>query len=123
MYTITKVAEICDLSTHTLRFYDKEGLLPFISRNENGNRQFSEGDLEFVKLICCLKNSGMPIKDIRYYMNLITEGETTLNTRNDIMKSHRQEILRQINELKKSLNIIDLKIAYYHSTENKRKEN
>ncbi|MFH5183338.1 MerR family transcriptional regulator [Paenibacillus sp. TAB 01] len=115
MYSINEVAVICDLTAHTLRFYDKEGLLPFVGRNEAGNRVFSERDLDLVKLICCLKNTGMPIKEIRKYITMAMEGEETLEARRDIIISHRKEVLRQIDDLKKNLNIIDLKVAYYDS--------
>lgn len=120
MYTISEVAEIFDLSTHTLRFYDKEGLLPFISKDHNGNRLFSETDLELIKVICCLKNTGMPVKQIKHYIDMCMEGEQTFDTRKEMIKNHRKEILRQINELKKNLNIIDLKVAYYEADENRK---
>ncbi|GGH82573.1 DNA-binding transcriptional MerR regulator [Pullulanibacillus pueri] len=118
MYTINEVAEICDLSAHTLRFYDKEGLLPFISRSKSGKREFSERDLELVKLICCLKNTGMPIKEIKHYIDLFMEGDDTFETRKQLMIEHRKEVLRQMSELKKNLNIIDLKIAFYNANGN-----
>ncbi|MCD7034147.1 MerR family transcriptional regulator [Metabacillus sp. GX 13764] len=120
IYTINQVAEIWDISAHTLRFYDKEGLLPFISRTSNGNRQFSERDLELVKLICCLKDTGMSIKEIRRYMEISMAGEKTFETRKEMMKAHRKEVLRQINDLKKNLRIIDLKVAYYNSDQNRK---
>ncbi|WP_054941144.1 MerR family transcriptional regulator [Paenibacillus ihuae] len=113
MYSINEVATICDVTAHTLRFYDKEGLLPFVGRNGAGNRIFSDGDLVLIKVICCLKNTGMPIKDIKKYIELIMEGDTTKETRRSIMIEHRKEVLRQIDELKKNLNIIDLKVALY----------
>ncbi|KGE17646.1 MerR family transcriptional regulator [Paenibacillus wynnii] len=113
MYSINEVATICDVTAHTLRFYDKEGLLPFVGRNGAGNRIFSDGDLVLVKVICCMKNTGMPIKDIRTYIELLMEGDTTKETRRSIMIEHRKEVLRQIDELKKNLNIIDLKVAMY----------
>lgn len=116
MYTINDVAKICDLSPHTIRFYDKEGLLPFISRSDSGIRRFSEQDIEIIKLICCLKNTGMPIKEIKRYMDLFMEGKKTNDTRKEIMVTHRKQILKQIDDLKKNLNIIDLKIAFYEST-------
>nr|WP_269448576.1 MerR family transcriptional regulator [Metabacillus kandeliae] len=103
-----------------MRFYDKEGLLPFISRTSNGNRQFSERDLELVKLICCLKDTGMSIKEIRRYMEISMAGEKTFETRKEMMKAHRKEVLRQINDLKKNLRIIDLKVAYYNSDQNRK---
>ena len=115
MYTITDIAKICDLSVYTIRFYDKEGLLPFITRNNTGNRQFSENDLEMIKLICCLKNSGMQVKDIKQYIDLFMEGENTAPLRKQIMIDHRRSILKQINDLKRQLSIIELKIAFYDS--------
>ena len=115
MYTINEVADICDISPYTIRFYDKEGLLPFVSRNSTGNRQFSDSDLNVVKLICCLKNSGMPVKEIRRYIDLAMQGVETSGQRKEIMIDHRKDVIKQIDNLKKSLNIIDLKIALYDS--------
>ncbi len=113
MYTINEVANICNISPYTLRFYDKEGLLPFVSRNQSGNRQFSDGDLNVIKLICCLKNTGMPVKNIRKYIDLVMQGSPTNAERKQIMVDHRKEVINQIDNLKKNLNIIDLKIALY----------
>ncbi|MBE6088842.1 MAG: MerR family transcriptional regulator [Clostridium beijerinckii] len=119
MYTINEVADICNISPYTIRFYDKEGLLPFVSRNSTtGNRQFSDSDLNVVKLICCLKNTGMQVKEIRRYIDLVMQGVETNGQRKQIMIDHRKEVIRQIDDLKKNLNIIDLKIALYDSDGN-----
>ncbi|MDF2593660.1 MAG: transcriptional regulator, MerR family [Clostridia bacterium] len=118
MYTINEVANICDISPHTIRFYDKEGLLPFVSRNSTGNRQFSDSDLNVVKLICCLKNTGMQVKEIRRYIDLAMQGTETSAQRKQIMINHRKEVIKQIDNLKKNLNIINLKIALYDSDGN-----
>jgi len=115
MYTINEVAKICDISAHTLRFYDKEGLLPFISRNKTGNREFSEQSLDLIKLICCLKNTGMQIKEIKQYIDLCMQGNETSSVRKSMMVDHRKEVARQIDDLKKNLNLIDLKVAFYDS--------
>jgi DNA-binding transcriptional MerR regulator len=115
MYTINEVANICNISPYTIRFYDKEGLLPFVSRNSTGNRQFSDSDLNVVKLICCLKNTGMQVKEIRRYIDLVMQGVETNEQRKQIMIDHRKEVIKQIDDLKKNLNIIDLKIALYDS--------
>jgi DNA-binding transcriptional MerR regulator len=115
MYTINEVANICNISPHTIRFYDKEGLLPFVSRNSTGNRQFSDSDLNVIKLICCLKNTGMQVKEIRRYIDLVMQGTGTSPQRKQIMIEHRKEVINQIDNLKKNLNIIDLKIALYDS--------
>ena len=118
MYSIKDIASICDLSVHTIRFYDKEGLLPFVTSNNSGNRQFSETDLEMVKLICCLKNSLMQVKEIKRYIDLFMQGESTAPLRRQMMIDQRKSILAQISDLKKQLNIIELKIAYYDSNQN-----
>ena len=115
MYTINEIAKICDISVYTIRFYDKEGLLPFVTRNSTGNRQFSEADLDMLKLICCLKNTGMQVKDIKQYIDLCMKGEVTATERRQIMVNLRKAILRQIDELKKNLTIVDLKIGFYDS--------
>jgi DNA-binding transcriptional MerR regulator len=115
MHSINDVAKICDLSVYTIRFYDKEGLLPFITRNSTGNRQFSENDLEMIKLICCLKNSGMQVKDIKQYIDLFMEGDNTAPLRKQMMVDLRKSVLNQISDLKKQLSIIELKIAFYDS--------
>ena len=73
-YTIKDVAKIFGLSIYTIRFYDKEGLLPFVSRNKSGNRVFTESDVNLIKTICCLKNTGMQIKDIKKYIDFCMEG-------------------------------------------------
>ncbi|MNC05313.1 HTH-type transcriptional regulator AdhR [compost metagenome] len=115
MYTINEIAKILDISVHTIRFYDKEGLLPFVTRNSTGNRQFSEADLEVIKLICCLKNSGMQVKEIRQYIDLCMQGKETASARRQLMIDHRKAILKQIDDYKKNLNIVDLKIGFYDS--------
>ncbi|TSB47776.1 MerR family transcriptional regulator [Alkalicoccobacillus porphyridii] len=115
MYSINEVAKICDMTAHTLRFYDKEGLLPFVGRNDAGNRVFTEQDVGLIKFICCLKNTGMPIKEIKLYIEKALEGENTAEMRRDMILKHRKEVQRQIDELKKSMTIIDLKVAFYDS--------
>lgn len=117
MYTINEVARLCDLTAHTLRYYDKEGLLPFVSRTPAGNRAFSERDVEMVRLICCLKDTGMPIKEIRAYIELCMDGPDTIAPRKRMMTEHRQAVERQIEALTNNLRLIDHKIAFYDSDE------
>ena len=77
-YTIAKVSQITGLSAHTLRYYEKEGLLQNIKRDINGNREFSDDDLKWLETITCLKNSGMSIKNLKRYIQLYTEGDEIL---------------------------------------------
>lgn len=72
-YTIKQVAEKMGVSVPTLRYYDKEGLVPFIEKKENGTRIFKEEDLKSLDIIFCMKDSGMPIKDIKRYMDMCLE--------------------------------------------------
>ncbi|MCB8816120.1 MerR family transcriptional regulator [Desulfosporosinus shakirovi] len=114
-YSISQVAEKFDLTAHTIRYYDKEGLLPFIDRNKAGNREFSDGDLEWVKLICCLKNTGMPIKQIKLYIEWCLQGDDTLEIRRQMFIDHRKEVLKQMDDLKENLKTIDYKLELYDS--------
>ena len=83
-YTIKQVADKMGVSVPTLRYYDKEGLLPFIEKKENGTRIFKEADLRSLEIISCMKASGMPIKEIKRYMDMCLEGDSTLDDRLDI---------------------------------------
>lgn len=121
IYTINQVADLFNLPAHTLRYYDKEGLLPFISRDKNGNRLFNELDLNWVALICCLKNTGMPIKEIKQYSDWCKEGSQKLDDRKGMLVSHREQVLKQIENLKKNLELIDSKIATYEDPESVKK--
>jgi DNA-binding transcriptional MerR regulator len=113
--TIKQAAEKMNLTVYTLRYYEKEGLLPFVERDRTGNRLFSEGDMEWLSVICCLKNTGMPIKQIKQYIGWCLEGEETLTARKQMLIEHRREVLNQIKELKKNLEKIDYKISHYQS--------
>lgn len=116
IYTTKQAAEKMSLSVYTLRYYDKEGLLPFIARDNVGNRFFTENDMEWLEVICCLKNTGMSIKQIKKYIEWCFDGDETLEIRKQMLIEHRQEVLKQINELKHNLEKIDCKIAHYNTT-------
>ena len=87
-YTIKKVSEMTGLSIPTIRYYDKEGLLPDLQRKESGYRVFSEQDLEAIDLIECFKESGLTIKEIRRFMSLVKQGDGTLAERLAIFQAH-----------------------------------
>jgi len=112
-YTIKDVAEKTDLSIHAIRYYDKEGLLPLTKRTASGIRKFSENDIHWIQLICCLKNSGMSIKEIREFMNLCLQGTESSEERKVILQAHREKIVKQIQQLKCSLEVIEYKLEHY----------
>jgi DNA-binding transcriptional MerR regulator len=111
-YTISEIAEMMNVSTHTLRFYDKEGLLPDVER-VNGRRVFSEKDLKWLRVLNCLKNTGMPIKEIRKYIELCRQGDKTLEERYQIILKQKSKIEKQIEFLQYNLKEINYKEWYY----------
>lgn len=113
MYTIKEISELTNLSAHTIRYYDREGLIPLLSRSPIGVRQFSKDDLEWLKLICCLKDSGMPIQKIKDFMLLCLSGPETLEERRKLLLDHKHSILDQIQSLEDNLNIVNHKIERY----------
>lgn len=121
-YTIKQAAEKMNLTAYTLRYYDKEGLLPFVERDSAGNRLFSDNDIEWLGLICCLKNTGMPLKQIRRFIQNALEGDHTIETRVEMLLEHRESVLRKMEELNKNLEHINYKINYYNNCLKKSKE-
>ena len=116
-YTISDVAAQFNLSAHTIRFYDKKGLLPFVLRNQNGNRIFTKSDINMIRTICCLKDTGMPIRNIKKYIDLCMEGTNTITLRGELLNKHKKEVLRQIDVLKDNLELLNLKIEGYESSD------
>ena len=112
-YTISEAAEKTGLPPSTIRFYDKEGLLPNIKR-KNGIRVFEDMDLRLMGLLTCLKNTGMPIKRIRDYVELTSQGDASLQKRYEIIKEQRQFVLDQIEQLQYYLEELDFKDWYYN---------
>ena len=106
---------ILGLSIYTIRFYDKEGLLPFVSRNKSGNREFTESDLNMFKVICCLKKTGMQIKDIKKYIDLCMEGASTIDLRKKLLLEHQKVITDQIDAFNENLDLVNFKIEMYES--------
>lgn len=110
-YTISQVAERTGLSIHTIRYYDKEGLLPFIDRH-NGTRVFTEQDIDWIDLICCLKRTKMPIKDLRALIQHCTDNDAVLEKGMEILINHKRQVEAQLDELQRSLQTIHYKIEH-----------
>ncbi|WP_170075817.1 MerR family transcriptional regulator [Paraclostridium dentum] len=113
-YSIAQAAKKMNLTTYTLRYYDREGLLSNVKRDKSGKRIFTKDDMEMLSLICCLKNTGMPIKEIKQFIDWQNEGNNTLHDRNNMLGNHKEDILNQIENLKRYLRLIDRKLDYYH---------
>lgn len=112
-YTIGQAAAKTGLTAHTLRFYDKEGLLPFVKKSASGLRVFSEDDISWLVMIECLKGTGMLLKDIKQYIDWFREGDSTLVQRLEMFKQQKIKVEAQIAQMKQHLEKIDYKIAFY----------
>lgn len=112
-YLISEVAKMMNLTVHTLRYYDKEGLLPFVERTPSGTRLFKESDLGALKIIECLKSTGMPIKDIKNFIDWCSEGDFTLQQRYDMFMERKAVVAAQMEELKNTMEVIEHKCWYY----------
>ena len=113
MYTIKEVAEKIDISEHTLRFWAKSGFFPFLTRNDNNVRMFSENDLNWVRIVKCLRSVGTQTKDVKRYIDLCIIGDSTIKERYQIILDTKTKALEQMNELKKQLELLDYKENFY----------
>lgn len=114
-YTIREASEATQVSTHTLRFYERIGLLQ-ITRAENGHRRYTDSDLEWIHFVMLLRGVNMPLPEIATYMKLEKNGQTTFDKRLQMLATHRTELVRHITELQGYLSALDSKIDYYRNT-------
>ena len=114
-YTIKQTAEITKLTPVTLRYYDKQGLLPFMERKESGYRMFSDGDIAMLRVIECLKKSGMSIKDIRQFSEWVLMGDDSLQERYEMFLERKKAVEAQMAELQKTLDFINHKCWHYET--------
>ena len=115
IYTVSEMAKLLDVAPSTLRYYDKEGLLPFVERSEGGMRVFTEKDYQWMQIITCLKKAGMQIKDIKRYIQMAMEGDETIEERLLMFQEQRQRILNQIEQLQQTLEVVEYKCWYYET--------
>ena len=115
IYTVGEMAKSLGVPSSTLRYYDKEGLLPFVERSSSGIRVFHEKDYEWLQIISCLKKTGMSIKDIRKYIILAMEGDKTIDERLELFKNQRKALEAQIAELQRAMNVLNFKCWYYET--------
>ena len=117
VYTIGEMAKMLGVPASTLRYYDKEGLLPFVARSSGGIRQFRESDIEWLRVIGCMKKAGMSIKDIRQYLELSMQGNNTIDTRLAMFRHQREVLQAQMDELQHTLRMVEYKCWYYETAQ------
>jgi DNA-binding transcriptional MerR regulator len=111
-WTIGEAAAKCGLSQHTLRWYERVGLLGDIERGGDGRRRFSDGDLDWLSLLTKLRATGMPVRDMQRYAELVRSGAGQAE-RLELLKRHRDQVRRAIAAQRECLRLLDTKITYY----------
>ena len=114
-YSMKEVCRMLNLSASTIRYYDKEGLLPFVTRTEGGYRQFSDDDVGLLRIIECLKRTGMPIRDIRQFTVWVQQGDASLRERYEMFLERKRSVQDQMTQLQKTMEIIEYKCRYYQT--------
>lgn len=122
MITIKKAAERVALPASTIRYYDDEGLLPFVERNDSGYRLFKEEDLFWLELVGCMRETGMPIETLRHVAHLHMEGEKTLQERVRIFKEHQEKLQKQKKNIDDALEKLNIKMEILQESEMDKKD-
>jgi DNA-binding transcriptional MerR regulator len=112
-YTISEVVAFTGLTAHTLRWYERIGLMPHIDRSHTGQRRYCNRDLDWLDFVSKLRLTGMPVADMVRYAELVREGDTTYGERRDLLEATRQDVLARIAELRDTLAVLDRKISFY----------
>lgn len=115
MYTIKEVAKKMDISEHTLRFWAKSGFFPFIKRNKNNIRLFSDNDLDWVRIVKCLRAVGTENKAIKKYIDLCIKGDSTIPERYEIIQATKLKAEQQMLELQQQMDLLNYKEKYYQN--------
>ena len=109
LYTVGEMAKVLGIPASTLRYYDKEGLLPFVERSSGGIRMFTEKDYEWLKVIECLKESGLSIKDIKSFIGMAKRGdESSLTERLTLFQSRRNAVKKQLKKMQEMMEMMEM---------------
>ena len=114
-YTVGEMAKRLGVAPSTLRYYDQEGLLPFVERSEGGIRVFKESDYEWLQVIGCLKKTGMQLRDIKTFIEMAMQGDQTIEPRLALITKQKESVKAQIAELEEMLRTLEFKEWYYNT--------
>ncbi|MFI5660592.1 MerR family transcriptional regulator [Streptomyces sp. NPDC051684] len=112
-YTISEVVALTGLTAHTLRWYERIGLMPDVDRSHTGQRRYSNRDLDWLALVGKLRLTGMPVADMVRYAELVRRGEQTFDERRELLEATRRDVLNRVAELQDTLAVLDHKIDIY----------
>lgn len=115
LYTVGEMAKLLGIAASTLRYYDQEGLLPFVERSSGGVRVFTEQDYAPLAVICCLKKSGLSVREIRAFVTLAQQGDDSLRQRLELFRRRKAAVERQIADLQETLRVLEEKCRYYEA--------
>lgn len=111
--TITEVSRKYDLTSDTLRYYERIGLIPPVPRNKSGARDYDEDSVRWVEFIKCMRNAGLPIESLIEYVVLYQQGDSTIQARKNLLMEERKNLVDKLEEMKETLSRLDKKIEYY----------
>lgn len=114
-YTVGEAARVLNIAPSALRYYDKEGLLPFVERSDGGIRMFKDEDFNWLFVIECLKKSGLSIKDIKSYIDMALRGDETIEERLELFRRQREKVIEQMKELQGTLDTLEYKCWFYET--------
>lgn len=120
MYTMKQACELTNLPYETLKFYCNEGLVPNVRRDKNNYRIFSDRNIRWINNLNCLKRCGMSIKNIKEYLALCLEGESSIPQRMEMLAVHRKDLVKKLDELNKNLAYLDYKNQFYQDVLDKK---
>ena len=113
IYTVGEMAKKLGVAPSTLRYYDQEGLLPFVERSNGGVRVFKDSDYEWLQVIGCLKKTGMLLKDIKAFIEMAMQGDETIGQRLELIIKQKTAVQERIAELEETLRTLEFKEWYY----------
>lgn len=113
--TIAEVSKKFGLSPHTLRYYERIGLIPKVKRGNGGTREYTEEDCKWIEFIKCMRSAGIPVKVLVEYVRLLQQGEKTLEARKRILVEQREKLVSRIREMQKALERLNFKIEQYEA--------
>jgi DNA-binding transcriptional MerR regulator len=112
---ISEVSERYDISPDTLRYYERVGLIPTVNRNQSGIRDYNQTDAEWVDFIKCMRSAGLPIEVLTEYVELVQQGDYTNEARKQILINQRDELVHKMEEMQKTLDLLNHKIEVYEN--------
>ncbi|WP_449354726.1 MerR family transcriptional regulator [Virgibacillus natechei] len=117
---MNEVKQKIGLSASTLRYYEKEHLIPEINRDSSGNRSYTDTDIEWISFIKTLRDTDMPIHLIKNYVSLFQEGSKTIATRKELIESHKEKVQKEVEQKLESLKVLQKKVKYYETVDRRK---